>query len=372
MDSKRMNWSHWSFVALVVLAVSLLGACGNPFQIGLGDDVDLVAPDVELTPGFTGEYLSGTVTLSGTFDDDIEVASVQVSLDGTNFLDAVLNAAAKTWSLSVDTGSYPDGEVNAIVRVIDASGKKLERTNLFYFDNTAPLVLVTIPQSYAANQYNGNISVRGEAADLFGLVSVEYRILNDLEVPFSPYDTTWGTAEGTNSWAFIYDNSLVDVPNTGDILVEIRATDRAGNISQSIIHYDDVLAQTGGTDVTVEALRRISDGGWTAADPIDPAQIDLIKYASPAALPVSINQALDNPTFIISNPDEDSPITDNILSGAPRFTGSVEDDSEGVDASSIQYRITTGGGVTEVRTWAAVTATSGTGLLVRWNADVTG
>lgn len=353
-----------SFTLLFILA---LVGCRNPFQVGLGDKVDLDVPDVSLTSHPAGAYLSGTVELGGVFTDDFDVASVTLSFDGGGSRnEATLDQSARTWSYTVDTTAFADGEREVLLAVTDGTGKSIEKRQLYFFDNSAPIVLVTGPQGYATDSYNGTITVRGEAADQFGLTGVEYRLLSAGGTPL----TAWAAADGTNTWAFLFDSADF-VADVGSLRVELRAVDRAGNTSTALLHYADVLGVTGGQQVTVEALRQILAGA-TLDVPITTAEARALLASDPAAFSFTINQSLDDPTFIITNPDEASPIESNVFSGSPRFTGTVDDDSEGVDPASIEYRIDALGGAPQVRDWTSVTSTVGSGLSVRWTADVAG
>jgi len=356
-------------VGVVVLVLAVVMGCKNPFQVGLGDKVDLDVPDVALLSHPAGEYLSGTVTLSGVYTDDFEISGITLSFDGgVTLFDATTDAAALTWEYEVNTADHPDGETEILLTITDLSGKEIQKRILYYFDNAAPIVMVTIPQNYVTNAYNGNITVKGEAADQFGLSALEYRLLNagGTEVK------TWTEADGTSSWSALFDSREYIAAGSGTVKVELRATDRAGNSSLSLVHYDNVLDRNGSQAITAEALIKILRGETVTGAVISAADLVDIQLDS---LELQINQDLDAPTFVISNPDENEVLEDNVLSGNPRFTGTVEDDSEGVDPTSIQFMITdydTGTPFAPYDDWTNVTSTTGTGLLVRWAADVVG
>ena len=375
-------------LTVLVGTAFILAGCGNPFQIGLGDDVDLNTPDVSINTGQL--YLSGTEVFTGTFTDDFAVAAVDLSFDGgSTFLPASLNQANRTWSISVNTATYPDGENYVQVRVTDTSGKQITKQALFYIDNRAPLVVVTTPINITTPEaldappysnvafsgvYNGNVQIKGEAGDQFGIDSVEYQILDDTGSVIPGYDWSSSGVDGTNSWSFTIDttDSALGAGATATLQVSVRATDRAGNVSSGVMHADAVVANNGGNPISVEALVGVVNGTLTGPT-ITP---ELITDITATKIDLDIDQSADLPTFTISNPDENSTIDDNVLSSAPRFTGTVEDDSEGVDPSTIQFMVTRTSGTgtlpSWVGNWTDVTGTTGTGLLVRWTADVTG
>lgn len=96
-----MNPLHKSslVVGVVALVMAAVIGCQNPLQVGLGDAVDLDAPDVALTSHPAGEYLSGTVTLSGVYSDDFEIAGITLSFDdGLTLEDATFDATASPGS----------------------------------------------------------------------------------------------------------------------------------------------------------------------------------------------------------------------------------------------------------------------------------
>jgi hypothetical protein len=385
-NARNRNMLIWTGLVLA-FAAAILGGCGNPFQIGLGDDVDLDTPDVSINTGQL--YLSGLETFTGTFTDDFAVAAVDLSFDGgTVFLSATLNQSNHTWSIDVDTAAFPDGEVYVQVRVTDTSGKHITKQALFYIDNRSPLVVVTAPSNITTPEaldsppyssiafsgiYNGVVQVKGEAGDQFGIASVEYQVLDASSAVLQDW-TSLGV-DGTNSWSFTIDTENdLGVTTTATLQITVRATDRAGNVSSGIMHTDAVVAKNDGDPISVEALVRVVNG--TITDPNITITANDIANITVPAIDLEVDQNADIPTFIISNPDEGSPITGNVLSSAPRFTGSVEDDEEGVDEDTIQFMVTRTAGTGTLPSWVGqwtdVTSTSGSELLIRWNADVTG
>jgi hypothetical protein len=238
-------------------------------------------------------------------------------------VDAVLGAG-NTWSAEVNTQLFDDGEVEVVLTITDNAGKVSTRKVLYYFDNTAPIVLVKNPLGYADNFYNGVITIRGEAADRFGISRVDIQIIPD-------GDTVPGGAEladGTNSWAFEFDTrEYSDLDTSGDIVVGLVATaeDRAGNVSETVLHYDDVLARNSGAPITVEDIMRIASGmtiephDLTATDIFDPA--DPENDISFSSIPIQIDNDLDKPTVSFVAPNNGQNIGGSVL-----VTGTAFDD----------------------------------------------
>ncbi len=152
----------------VILA--LLAGCQNPFQVGLGDKVDLSDPSLRIgtlgdgSPIKNGDYVSGTISLNGSLSDDQGIESVRFSLDGgTTWQNATFNGPAQTWSTGdIDTATYADGEKDIVVRVTDlATPPKIREENLLlYFDNHAPVVVITDSQGYPDAASNQQITIR--------------------------------------------------------------------------------------------------------------------------------------------------------------------------------------------------------------------
>lgn len=318
MYQKKMVWMAIAAVTLII------AGCRNPLQVGLGDKVDLDVPDVELTSHPSGEYLSGTVELGGVYTDDFEISGITVSVDGGETEQtAATNAAELTWSLELDTSEYSDGETEMLLTITDASGKSIQKRILFYFDNTPPLVMIKNPQGYENNLYNGLITVRGESADRFGIDEVALRILDEAGEPLSSFDA----ADGTNSWALEVDSRLYADP-AGTIRVQAQATDRAGNTSSLVLHYDDVLFRNAGAPITIEDVLSIASGESLEGVSLTAEDIEAIEMTS---VPFSIDNDKDKPTVSIVAPNNGQNIGGSII-----VTGTAYDD-DGVD--EVQMRL---------------------------------
>jgi hypothetical protein len=162
-------------------AVALSLSCRNPFTIGLGNQVDIQSPDLAVTSYSNGQYVKGDIDLAGTFADDFQNVTVRVSLDGgSNYSPADVNPDTHSWTYHLLTTAQADGARDIIVRVTDGSGKSIEKRILLYFDNTPPVVLVKVPLGYVypPNEYNGTVSIRGDAVDQFPIQRVALEIQN--------------------------------------------------------------------------------------------------------------------------------------------------------------------------------------------------
>ncbi|MBN1648626.1 MAG: hypothetical protein JW874_11395 [Spirochaetales bacterium] len=419
---------------LGVAFLLLLSISCKLFEPGLGQKVDIEAPLLEVSDPENGEYVSGTVTISGTYSEDTGVDSIGLSFDGgTNFLDAEIDTADSTWSYELNTTLYSDGELNIIIKITDTDAKSTESQLLVRIDNTPPMVLVKNPLYYATSVFNGDISLKGEATDTFGIASVEVNFfdsagakisignatsaaaidrLNDLAAQTKPQKSKAGRkgiekggsvsmnshngsmpavpgvisgdvitalfgdlgsraiADGTNSWSFLFPSKTY-ITTTGEYSFEITARDYANNVSTVIYHYNDVLDRNSSQSVTIEDLYRISRGLLPSASGVVITQEDLAEIAL-TELPLTINQALDTPEFIISNPDPLATPEENVLPGNARAIGMVTDD-DGVDPDTIEICVDpadTGNPSAAGNTWVSVDDTSGSGLSVRFEHDL--
>lgn len=319
------NAAHRIAQVVILLAVLLgTGGCNNPLQVGLGDKVDLDVPDVQLSSHPAGQYLRGTVEIGGEYTDDFEISGITISADGgENEFAATTDPTDRTWTYALDTTAYPDGETELLITITDESGKAIQKRVLYYFDNTAPLVMVKNPQAYESNIYNGTLTVRGEAADRFGIDEVALQLLDESGEPLSGFDI----ADGTNSWAFEFDSRLYADPS-GTIQVQVRAMDRAGNESTVLLHYDDVLARNAGAPITIEDVLRIASS--TQLDGVTITQQDITEIQM-EAVPFTIDNDLDKPTISILTPNNGQNIGGSIMA-----TGTAFDD-DGVQ--SVEMRL---------------------------------
>ncbi len=350
-------------IALVALlaAAFLAGSCRNPLSIGLGDDIDLETPSLAVKSHANGAYVSGAIELEGTYADDFQDVTVRVSLDnGVTFGRADVDATARHWSYSVDTTTLADGGRDVIITVTDGAGKTIEKRTLLYFDNTPPVVLVKVPlgYKYPPNEYNGTVSLRGDAFDQFPIAHVGVEV-------YSASGTLLASSAGdigTNSWQYNFPSvGLVGGIENCDVIV--TATDRAGNQNATLYHIADVTTFNSGVALAVEEVAALdaSSGAFRAIA----LTADSARLAADPKLTLRINQGLDLPVFDIYNPDPGGTIGENTLAPSSKAIGMVTDDAEGVNVATVQVRFDGGA-------WGPVQTTVGTGLAVRWEHSLSG
>ncbi len=337
---------------LTIAATLLLITCKPPFEVGLGEKVDLDNPEISVTSHQNGEYIKGETTISGTYTDDFGVQDVRVSLDGgITFLEAEISDG--TWSIAIDTSDYTDGSVEIILLITDNSGKSLEKRLLLYFDNTPPVVVVNQPVQYAFSTFNGDLVIKGDASDTLGVKNVKLSVEDSEGTVLVDEDD----AEGTNSWSYTF-SSADYVGDRETLKFSVKVTDNAGNSSLKLYHYDDIY-NLNGAPVSVEDVRKILEGQTIEGINLSSENLEQIALDY---LSVQFDQDTDLPTFIISNPDAEAAAEENVLPGNAVALGMAVDD-DGINTDSVEVKIDDG-------EWTGIDETSGSGLSVRFEHDL--
>lgn len=264
--------AHIATALLLVLAAT---ASAAP-SAGKGGRKDSAPPSIAISAPTAGATLAGSVYVSGSAADNVQVASVQVSVDGGAYRPA---AGATSWSFALDSGAYSDGAHTFTAKATDSSGKTATTSESVTFanapvappppppppaaDTTPPSVAVLGPVPGAT--VGGTVTITGSASDNSALAKVE------LKVDSGAYQL----AQGTNAWTFAFaTTAYADGAHT----LTARATDGAGNAATSSISVNLSNAApppTPGQMVTPEGatIEVASDvTGWT------PQQVyDLLK-----------------------------------------------------------------------------------------------
>ena len=343
----------------------LLSTCDQLLQAGLGDKVDLDAPTLEILSHGNGDYVTGIAQLGGTFFDDAEIADLAISLDGgETFASIDVDLTIEEWSYDLDTSVLTDGEKDIRIKVTDGAGKVAEKRLLLYFDNNAPVVLIKNPSGYATQEFNDDITLRGEVSDTSGIALVEIELFdgNGDEVLLfdsdgNPADSNITTVDGTNSWSFQFESRYYTLVS-GTYAFVVTSTDRAGNENSYVYHDDDVRALNSGSGITVESLYGIDQGLTVEGIAITSKQLAAARLER---LEMDVNQSLDLPVIDFSAP---TAVNNSLGGGAPAI-GTVRDD-DGVDPASIQIRFDS----SDDADWIPVSLTTGTGISISWEHDL--
>lgn len=347
-----------------ILTILLMSSCENGL-IGLGEKVDIDSPEITLgkyadgTVINNGDYVHEIILLSGHIDDDIGVSSVKLTIVNSSTGEsttgtAQINYSAMTWSYSIDTTTFSDGEKDITIKVTDTSSKSNSTERLLYFDNTAPLVLVKEPVDYASESglTNSIVTLKGEAIDQFNIATVDITLISgDGSVDqISPENARSG------SWT-----SYLRSTGTGDYVITVIATDKAGNSSTVFYHIDDIYAENSDEYITASDIYDLILG-----NDVTTAGLTLEDLQNPSVylteLPLTVDLAGDEPVITISNPDPEAGEGENVLTGASKALGSIVDD-DSVNVSSLTVSI-------DGADFESVTSTSGSGLFVQWEQDL--
>jgi Bacterial Ig domain len=268
--------SHLAKLALALL-LALAATASAASGTGKGGRKDTTPPSVSIAAPNGGTTVTGTFSVSGTASDNVQVANVQVSVDGGPYRSAT---GTTSWSVSLNSSGYADGSHTLTAKATDTSGKTATTVESVTFtntpppptsapppppppaDTTAPTVAFSTPA--AASTINGSVSVTGTAADDTGLAKVELRVDSGAYQP----------VQGTGSWsAPLTTAAYAD----GTHILTASATDTAGNVtttSESVTFANPSSLPSGVADqlVTPEGatIQVYSDvSGWTAQQVYD-------------------------------------------------------------------------------------------------------
>jgi len=216
---------------LVILAVfvAVAGGCKKKHK-----KPERVPPDVTITAPANNARVAGTVTVQGTASDNVEVAKVEVRIDGGSWNDAT---GTDTWSWNWDTTAVSDGTHTIEAQATDKAGNTSTIASVTVtVDNTDPTVTITSPANNAT--VAGTVTIEGTASDPNSgtVATVEVRI----EDSSGSAVVNWTAASGTANWSYDWDTSGAA---DGDYTIKVRATDGVGNQGETSISVTLANAQ---------------------------------------------------------------------------------------------------------------------------------
>lgn len=159
--------------------------CFTSCEIGLGKQVDVDPPKIQMESPTENARTREIVTFNGTWTDDMEIKEVIVELKETNqkqdSLQKSYNLTAKTqnnggkktegsWEcvLNSKNEEIPDGTYTVTAKAIDTYGHTNEVSTLITIDNTPPLIVLESPSTKDISNpmtYGKTFSVIGRGAD---------------------------------------------------------------------------------------------------------------------------------------------------------------------------------------------------------------
>lgn len=303
-------------------------------EVGLGDSVDVNPPTLVIDYPPVASVVRDEFILSGTCEDDGEVASVQVSvIDGNNVpvgepRKAEIKDGRWTAALNKNNGSsweLPDGKYTFSVVAEDGAGRKsdkLERT--LEIDNTAPVFIVKNPGTIKKDSpasYGSAFKVIGLMAEDHEVSKMIVKVYDEAgsvkewteeavetaggtEVTFASYNKDAGAENELNSrYLSIYDEKTGGDQNFSCTITVMDSakkyrtpesgapSDDNGNTSDAHFLYDDVytdlMGKTSDYGLTVSEIKQILNGTYSqgtaaasdegdasrAAAPIDDAKV---------------------------------------------------------------------------------------------------
>lgn len=332
----RTAWTKklFSFFALT-MSIILMTTCELPF--GLGGQIDMGAPRLEIRSPDKNAYLKGSITISGTAEDDTGLNKVLITLkkrSGEVVLEQEVPVTDKTYSLTLDTssGTY-DGEILVTAKATDGFNKSVDQTTPVFIDNKAPTVLVTAPltrNSGTPPQYTNSIDIKGEVYDQSPLIDVSVTLLKpDGSVLAGPQK-----ADGTNTWTTRF--NLKD-ENTGTELIpglvdgtvyryKVDVTDAAGNQNTYYFHRYDInqLKLIGVPFPSMNEIGKIDQEGITGTvSGITPTALQNVRLTTIANYGDFKYIAAPQIEFQFTNIGINNSADENILAPKSKITGII-------------------------------------------------
>ena len=197
MKNKSLFGSILGFCLFALIPVVSFISC----EVGLGEAVDVLTPELSITYPLTGSIVRGKFALSGTCEDDGKIDSISVYVhptdDGGNTTShefkATVNQENKTWVCVIDPFAEKDliidGSYEATIEIKDTAKHVNSKSRQFTIDNTPPVLAVTRPSAVAPQNTDST------DYDSYGQ---DFIILGN----FTLVTLFWGIAEG-----FMYSNA---------------------------------------------------------------------------------------------------------------------------------------------------------------------
>ncbi|MCR4742290.1 MAG: hypothetical protein K5866_05420, partial [Treponema sp.] len=197
---KKFVYNLLSIFVVVLLAFS---AC----KIGLGEAVDTVPPTIEIEYPLAKSQIRDSFILSGSWEDDLRIQKVEVTLDNlstkksygpfsaTTKLTDNSDETKGTWSCKVypvnEDGStaIPDGNYTATITVYDTYDQTGAVTQTFSIDNTSPILTITSPSTtddigtpgVTLASFGKIFNIKGAYSDDSGVSEIEVEFYDENE-----------------------------------------------------------------------------------------------------------------------------------------------------------------------------------------------
>jgi large repetitive protein len=329
------NAQHKSRLGLIFLIfISLALTTCDLFSPGLGESVDIDAPEVGVESHGNGEYIAGAVTLAGYARDDQGIQSVSVTHE-TGTVSAAYGS--ESWSGTIDTTLLSDGEHEFTITATDSTGKTAKVSLFLIIDNTPPTVLVTAPTDYTTREFNKTLAIKGDATDTTRVDRVLISLYSSLDDSPVFQDQA---ATGTTSWYYIFDSEGYALD--GSYYFSVQAEDKSGNSNTYFYTFDALydLAVDPASIPNIEEIHAADYQGVPIGAGILSGPLSSIRNSTTPGerMEIGINPNSDLPGFIFISPSYSVNPADNVLASPQRLSGFVEDD-DGVDTATLRIAL---------------------------------
>lgn len=201
--------------------------------------IDDIPPVLDIETPREGESVATeTAALRGNVSDNMAVSSVEVSIDGGTWKQAVFGDVGR-WSYQA---SLKSGAHKASVRAKDGRGNQAVAERNFTVSpgpsSTEPTIRITKP--LAGDVVNpGTLIVMGDASAASGVARVEVRV----------DDRPWKLATGAAKWSV-----SISMADKGEHLIVARVTDNAGRTNETSVVIRVAPGATGSDGTPSSAL----------------------------------------------------------------------------------------------------------------------
>ncbi|TFG83673.1 MAG: hypothetical protein E4H20_04965 [Spirochaetales bacterium] len=265
----------------------------NSAQNSINVKVDKNLPVLSGIGGIVAsQHYKGIIAISGSSSDaDVgdTITDIQVKAGAGAFVTASgFTPGNAAWTHDLDTAGFPNGATAVTLRVTDNWGGNTDTVFNVTFDNAAPSVAISQPDT--GIQVSGNILVTGSVFDAISINTLVLRIKDANDVGW-PVDANIKPSVSGGLWSYLWDTAAFDADI--DITIEVAVSDLAGNAvtdtvtvqrtvntpSVSIISPANGVYKAGTVTVTGTASTpagtitavdvRIDDGSWIPVTTVD-------------------------------------------------------------------------------------------------------
>jgi Bacterial Ig domain len=213
VDTTNLSGTH----VLTARATDTAGNTGTATSsVTLVQPQDTTPPTATFSAPSAGSTVSGAVGVAGRASDNVEVARVELRVDGGPYATA---SGTTSWSAPLNASALTAGDHVLTARATDTAGNTTlasETVTVAPADTTPPTVAITSPTQSAT--LSATTSVTGTAADDVSVASVAISLDGG----------AFQAAQGTTSWTYALDTKQLA---NGSHTLAARAIDGAGKLT---------------------------------------------------------------------------------------------------------------------------------------------